>query len=90
MRLVGEIALRRDRSDVAAARAAFGAAIVLAAERGMRPLLAHCRLGLGRAHQREGESSRARAEMAAALAEYRAMDMTYWMARAEAELATLE
>jgi len=90
LRLVGEIALRRDRSDVAAARAAFGAAIVLAAERGMRPLLAHCRLGLGRAHQREGESSRARAEMAAALAEYRAMDMTYWMARAEAELATLE
>jgi len=60
----------------------------LAEERGMRPLLAHCRLGLGRVHRRAGESARAREETTAALTEYRAMDMTYWRARAEAELAS--
>ena len=89
LRLVGEIALRRDPLDLPAARAAFDAATTLAAELGMRPLLAHCRLGLGAAHRRAGEPSRARAEVTAALAEYCAMDMTYWLARADAELATL-
>ena len=90
LRLLGEISLRRDRSDAAAARAAFDTAIALAAERGMRPLLAHCRLGLGLTHRRAGEPARARAEVSAAFAEYRAMDMTYWRARAEAELATVD
>ena len=64
--------------------------MALAAEREMRPVLAHCRLGLGAAHRRAGEPSRARAEMTAALAEYRAMDMRYWLAQAQTELATLE
>jgi DNA-binding SARP family transcriptional activator len=89
LRLIGEIALRRDPPDVTAARAAFAAACALATERGMRPLLAHCRLGQGAVHRRAGESAHARAEVVDALAEYRAMDMIYWQARAEAELASL-
>ena len=88
LRLAGEITARRDLPDVKAAETCFGAAIALAEERGMRPLLAHCQLGLGRVHRRAGESARAREETMAALSEYRAMDMTYWRARAEAELAS--
>ena len=88
LRLTGEITARRDLPDVKAAETCFGAAIALAEERGMRPLLAHCQLGLGRVHRRAGESARAREETTAALFEYRAMDMTYWRARAEAELVS--
>jgi hypothetical protein len=40
---------------------------------------------LTRAHQ----VARARVEIAAALDEYRAMDMPYWRARAQADLANL-
>lgn len=89
LRLVGEIAMRRGPADLDIARSTFHAAMALAEERRMRPLIAHCRLGLGAAHRCAGEVSRGRAEMNAALAEYRAMDMTYWLARAEAELASL-
>ena len=55
----------------------------------MRPLIAHCRLGLGVVHRRDGQLSRARAQTAGALAAYRAMEMTYWTAQAQAQLATL-
>jgi DNA-binding SARP family transcriptional activator len=89
LRLAGEIAVRRGPADLDVSRSTFHAAIALAEERGMRPLIAHCRLGLGAVHRCTGEPSRARAEMNAALAEYRVMDMTYWLARADAELATL-
>jgi len=88
LRLRGEIAARRDPLDINDVETSFAAAMALAEARGMRPLLAHCQLGLGRAHRRVGEMARAREETAAALSEYRAMDMAYWRARAEAELAS--
>jgi ATP/maltotriose-dependent transcriptional regulator MalT len=89
LRLASEITMRRGPADLDIARSTFHAAMVLAEERGMRPLIAHCRLGLGTVHRCAGDPSRARAEMNAALDEYRAMDMTYWLARADAALATL-
>jgi DNA-binding SARP family transcriptional activator len=89
LRLEGEIAVRRDPADLDIARATFDSAMALAEERGMRPLIAHCRLGLGVVHRRAGQLSRARAETADALAAYRAMEMAYWTARAQAQLATL-
>ena len=52
----------------------------------MRPLLAHCRLGLGEVARQRGDAVAAREAVAAALAEYRAMAMPYWIARAETEL----
>jgi Tfp pilus assembly protein PilF len=60
--------------------------MALAAELGMRPLLAHCRLGRGTAYARAGDKARARAEIEAALADYRVMDMPYWRERAERAL----
>jgi hypothetical protein len=66
--------------------ARFAAATALAGELGMRPLLAHCRLGLGTAYASTGATARARGEIEAALAECRAMDMPYWCERAERAL----
>jgi DNA-binding SARP family transcriptional activator len=87
LRLQGEHALARGAPDVADAR--FAEAMSLAGARGMRPLFAHCRLGLGRDRAWRGDRAAARSEIDTALAEYRAMAMPYWIARAEEELRTL-
>jgi hypothetical protein len=60
--------------------------MTLADELGMRPLAAHCHLGLGTLYARVGRLEQARAELSAAMALYRAMDMTFWLSRAEAAL----
>jgi hypothetical protein len=64
--------------------------MTLADELGMRPLVAHCHLGLGTLYARTGRLELARAEFSAATALYRAMDMTCWFSRAEASLAQVE
>ena len=84
LRLQGEIAARREPADVSGAERHFRDAIALAGERGMRPLLAHCQLGLGDMARAAGDAERARTQLGAALAEYRAMEMPYWMTRAAA------
>ena len=56
----------------------------------MRPLVAHCHLGLGTLYATIGQPEQARAALAAAIALYRAMDMTFWLPQAEAALAQVE
>ena len=63
--------------------ARYGEALALADALGMRPLVAHCRLGLGRLYQRIGQGGPAREHLASAATMYRAMEMTYWLAQAE-------
>jgi len=55
----------------------------------MCPLIAHCHLGLGTLYQKIGRDDQPRAELATAAEMYRAMEMTFWLTRAEAELAEL-
>ncbi len=86
LRLLGEVASHHDRPDVATAEAHYGAAMTLASELGMRPLVAHCHLGLGELYRRTGESEKAREHLATALTMYREMDMRFWVERAEAKL----
>ena len=62
-------------------------ALALTEELGMRPLQAHCHLGLGTLYATPGRPEPARAALAAAIALYRAMDMTLWLPQAEAALA---
>jgi tetratricopeptide (TPR) repeat protein len=87
LRLLGEIAAQRQPPDAESAAAAYRQAMTLADELGMRPLAAHCHLGLGILYARTGHLEQARAELSAAMALYRAMDMTLWLSRAEAVLA---
>jgi hypothetical protein len=56
----------------------------------MRPLLAHCHLGLGTLYAMTGQREQARTTVAAAIALYRTMDMTFWLPQAEATLAEVE
>jgi tetratricopeptide (TPR) repeat protein len=87
LRLLGEIAAQRRPPDAEAAAATYRHAMTLADELGMRPLAAHCHLGLGTLYARTRRREQARAELSAAMALYRAIDMPFWLSRAEAALA---
>ena len=78
------------RSRVRQAEAYYRQALALADELGMRPLQAHCHLGLGTLYAKSGQPAQARAELSAALDLYRAMEMTFWLPQAEAALAQVE
>jgi tetratricopeptide (TPR) repeat protein len=81
LRLHGEIAARGDGPE--RAEACFRQALTLAEERSMRPLQAHCHLGLGFVAARCGRAADGRAEVDTALSMYRALGMPLWIARAE-------
>ena len=53
----------------------------------MRPLVAHCHLGLGRLHAGSGDGARAPQHISAATAMFRELDMPFWLSRAEAHAA---
>src|SRR4029453_13037187 len=90
LRLLGEIAAYRDPPDVVPAEVHYQQALALAEELGMRPLQAHCHWGLGTLYAKTGQREQARAELAAAIDLYRAMDMPFWLPQAEAALAQVE
>ena len=54
LRLLGDIAARREPPESEQAEAYYRQALALAEELGMRPLLAHCHLGLGTLYGRMG------------------------------------
>jgi class 3 adenylate cyclase/tetratricopeptide (TPR) repeat protein len=87
LHLLGDIATHRDPPEVAEADARYRQVLALAEELGMRPLVAHCHLGLGSLYARTGQQEQARAELAAAIDLYRALEMTFWLPQAETTLA---
>jgi tetratricopeptide (TPR) repeat protein len=86
LRLLGEIAACADPPEVERANACYHQALARADELGMRPLAAHCHLGLGTLYQKVGRNDEALAEVTTAAEMYRAMEMAFWLARAESEL----
>src|SRR5262249_6233110 len=64
-------------------------ALARAEELEMRPLVAHCKLGLGMLCRKLGREDEARAELQAAAEMYRSMEMTFWVERAEAAPAAV-
>jgi tetratricopeptide (TPR) repeat protein len=87
LRLLGEIAARREPPESALGEAHYQQARVLAEELGMRPLVAHCHLGLGTLYAKMGRPKQAHAELSTAIELYSAMDMTFWLPQTEAALA---
>jgi len=90
LRLLGDIHTRHEPAEVESAEPHYHQAFALAEELGMRPLLAHCHLGLGTLYAKTGRLEQARAELSSAIDLYRAMDMTFWLPQTEAALAQVE
>jgi tetratricopeptide (TPR) repeat protein len=83
LHLLGDIATHPDAFDAASGEAHYRGALALAEPRCMRPLVAHCSLGLGRLSVRAGEHEKAREHLALAATMYREMGMAYWLKQAE-------
>src|SRR6266850_1431366 len=87
LRLLGEVAAHQAPPEITPAEHHYRQALALAEELGMRPLQAHCHLGLGTLYTRTGQQEQACAELSTAIALYRAMEMHFWLPQAEASLA---
>jgi tetratricopeptide (TPR) repeat protein len=84
LKLLGDIVSAPDEPDEQLALGHYHQARALADGLGMRPLAAHCHLGLGTLLRRTGKPGAAREHLATAATMYREMGMTYWLDRAEA------
>ena len=84
--LLGEISSHQDPREVEKADAYYREAMALAEELGMRPLVAHCHLGLGKLSRRTGKREQAHEHLTTATTMYREMDMRFWLEQAEAEM----
>jgi tetratricopeptide (TPR) repeat protein len=86
LRLLGETALHPGRPDVATAAAHYGAAMTVASELEMRPLVAHCHFDLAKLYRWTGKREQAQEHLNTATAMYGEMDMRFWLEQVEAEL----
>ena len=91
LRLLGDVHSSRHRPDGATAEAetCYREALSLATELGMRPLVAHCHLGLGKLYRRTGQREQAQEHLTTATRMYHEMAMHFWLEQAEAELHNL-
>ena len=85
LRLLGEIASSGPSGAREDAEPLYLQAITRAEELAMRPLRARCLLGLAQHHRRAGRPARAQGPLAAAAAEFQALDMPFWLEAAQGE-----
>ena len=83
-RLLGEIAAGTNPPNVPEAETTYREALTRASGLGMRPLVAHCHLGLGKLYRRTGDETKAQEHLATAATMYREMGMRFWLEQAEA------
>ena len=75
--------------DVGRAETHYRDALKMASALGMRPLIAHCHLGLGKLYRRTGKREEAQEHLATATTMYREMDMRFWLEQAQREMKEL-
>jgi tetratricopeptide (TPR) repeat protein len=88
-RLEAEVTMRVEPFDPDAAERQYREALVLATELGMRPLVAHCHLGLGTLYRRTGDRARAQEHLTTASTMYGEMEMAFWLVQVEREAKEL-
>jgi tetratricopeptide (TPR) repeat protein len=81
LRILGEIYSDRDHER---AEDHYRNALAIADELGMKPLRAHCHLGLGLLYERQRRGQQAQASLLEACTLFRAMEMPFWLEQAEA------
>jgi len=89
LHVLGEIARVRDPGAVEDAERFYREAIAIADTLGMRPLIAHCHLGLGKLYRRTGKREQAPEHLTTAMTMYREMGMTDWLEQAKAKATGL-
>jgi class 3 adenylate cyclase/tetratricopeptide (TPR) repeat protein len=89
LRLLGDVAAAQEPPQVSTATERFSAAITLAEELALRPLLARAHLGLGQLHRRGGLVREAEAHLATAVVLFSDLGMRAWLDRTEPELRAL-
>ncbi len=87
LRLVAEVTTRHEVLDVPVEL--YRQAMRRADHLGLRPLTARCHLGLGSLYRRAGKDQDAHAQLVAAAALFRKMQMPLWIDRVDAELRML-
>ena len=87
--VLAESLLHADVADRVQAEYDYDHAMALANELCMRPLVAHCHVGLGKLNRRTGDYEKAKKHLATAVAMMREMEMGLWLEKAEAELKEL-
>jgi tetratricopeptide (TPR) repeat protein len=87
LHLLGDIAAHPARFDSESSATHYRRALTLAQTKGMRPLVAHCHLGLGTLCRRLGEPEQARGHLSTAATMYREMGMGFWLEQARGGLS---
>ena len=87
--ILSDLTARRKPINADQAEANCKAALALAHELGMRPLQAHCHLGLAKIYADMKDPAKAQSELVSAAELYRVMSMPFWASKAENALATI-
>jgi class 3 adenylate cyclase/tetratricopeptide (TPR) repeat protein len=90
LRVLGAIAAAGGAADPGIAATFYRQGLALASDLGMRPVVAHCHLGLGKLYRRTGNRQEAQEHLTAAATMYREMDMRFWLEQADAALDGVE
>jgi hypothetical protein len=69
LELLGDVATHPDRFDAERGEDYYRQSLALTEPRGIRPLIAHCHLGLGKLYARTGKREQAHAHLATATAQ---------------------
>jgi tetratricopeptide (TPR) repeat protein len=83
--VLARTAAEGDDSELDVACLYYERAVTLAVELGMRPLVAHCHLGLGKLYRRTTDRAKAAEHLTTARAMYQEMDMGVWLEKADTE-----
>jgi tetratricopeptide (TPR) repeat protein len=83
LRLLGDIHARPGDLDAEKAETCYQQSLAIAKDRGMPPLIAHSRKGLGTLYAQTGREEKAREELSAACDMYREMGMDSYLKQAE-------
>ena len=81
--LLGDVTSHPDRFDAASSAIHYKEALALAERHGMRPLVAHCHLGLSKLYRRTGKLEHAHEHLTTATTMYRVLDMGFSPEQAE-------